>query len=53
VTDDGADGLPVLRPVEICEVGVRGFHLVNVLAAVWNSARDMAGTTTTWAEVAG
>jgi anti-sigma regulatory factor (Ser/Thr protein kinase) len=51
VTDDGAAGLPVLRPVAMCEVGGRGLHLVDALASAWNCARDPAGTTTTWAEV--
>jgi anti-sigma regulatory factor (Ser/Thr protein kinase) len=51
VTDDGADGLPVLRPAGPCDVGGRGLHLVDGLAAAWNCARDPAGTTTTWAEV--
>jgi anti-sigma regulatory factor (Ser/Thr protein kinase) len=51
VTDDGADGLPALRPVGACDVGGRGLHLVDALAAAWNCSRDPAGTTTTWAEV--
>jgi anti-sigma regulatory factor (Ser/Thr protein kinase) len=51
VTDDGADGLPALRPVGACDPGGRGLHLVDALAAAWNCSRDPAGTTTTWAEV--
>ena len=51
VTDDGADGLPALRPVQACDVGGRGLHLVDALAAAWNCCRGPAGTTTTWAEV--
>jgi anti-sigma regulatory factor (Ser/Thr protein kinase) len=51
VTDDGADGLPALRLVGACDVGGRGLHLVDALAAAWNCSRDPAGTTTTWAEV--
>ena len=51
VTDDGAADIPALRPVAVCDVGGRGLHLVDALAAAWNCSRDPAGTTTTWAEV--
>jgi anti-sigma regulatory factor (Ser/Thr protein kinase) len=51
VIDDGAAGLPVLRPTDSATVGGRGLRLVDALAASWNCARDPAGTTTTWADV--
>jgi len=51
VTDDGADGLPVLRALDSGTVTGWGLHLVDALATAWNCGRDPAGTTTTWADV--
>jgi anti-sigma regulatory factor (Ser/Thr protein kinase) len=51
VTDDGAPDFPALRPAGDDDETGRGLELVDALAARWESRRDSAGKTTTWAEL--
>jgi anti-sigma regulatory factor (Ser/Thr protein kinase) len=51
VTDDGAPGVPALRVPGSDDEAGRGLELVDALAARWESRRDGAGKTTTWAEL--
>lgn len=51
VTDDGGDALPTLRLAGGDDEAGRGLELVDALAARWESRRDSAGKTTTWAEL--
>jgi anti-sigma regulatory factor (Ser/Thr protein kinase) len=51
VTDDGAKDAPALRLASGDDEAGRGLELVDALAARWESRRDHAGKTTTWAEL--
>lgn len=51
VTDDGAPDVPALHPAGTDDEAGRGLELVDALAARWESRRDGAGKTTTWAEL--
>jgi anti-sigma regulatory factor (Ser/Thr protein kinase) len=51
VTDDGAAEVPALRLASGDDEAGRGLELVDALAARWESRRDTAGKTTTWAEL--
>jgi hypothetical protein len=51
VTDDGAEVLPTLRLAGGDDEAGRGLELVDALAVRWESRRDSAGKTTTWAEL--